>query len=74
LSERSELENLVNVRSLIDDALVDLKIALTPLLDGSAKNHEDPEELYHQLNDLLGIMQELASEDSDLVHILEDHF
>jgi len=74
LTERSEVENLDTIRFEANDVLVELSLALSAIMTGKARDFTDPDELYHQLQDLLGMMVELASDDSALVQLLEDRF
>jgi len=54
--------------------LISLALALKPIMNGTAENHADPDELYHQLQDILGECANLASDDSPLVVLLEEEF
>jgi len=74
LTERSEVVNLDRLRHQANDVLINLSLSLSAIMEGKAINHQDPDELYHQLNDLLGEIVNLGSDDSPLVLLLEEEF
>jgi len=74
MTERSEVVNPNNLSVELQVDLQRLKSALDPLVLGQQRDHEDESELYHQLNDLLGLIIELSQEDGSLGSYLEDEF
>jgi len=74
MTERSEVVNFNSLPEGLNSDLSRLKRLLDPLLLGKQMDHEDSDELYHQLNDLLGLMILLSQEDGSIANFLEDEF